>query len=75
MKNNALEDRLLTVKEAALYLGFAEGTIRNKVSKNEIPYVKLGKALRFRKSELDRWIIEKHASTEDTDSGKGSKAA
>lgn len=50
-------DRLMTAKEAAVYLGYAEGTVRNKVSAGEIPYVKLASgALRFRRSDLDAWI-------------------
>lgn len=55
------EDRLMTAKEAARYLGYAEGTVRNKASSGEIPSVKLGTALRFRRSELDRWVDEQTA--------------
>jgi len=50
------DDRLLTAREAAHYLGYAEGTVRNKAAAGEIPFVKLGTALRFRRSELDAWI-------------------
>lgn len=65
MTSNVSEDRLLTAREAGRYLGFAEGTIRNKASRDEIPYVKLGRSLRFRKSELDRWIIDQTAAASD----------
>ncbi len=58
---NDIEDRLLTAAEAARYLGYAEGTIRNKAAAGEIPTVKLGTALRFRRSELDAWIAEQDA--------------
>lgn len=58
MTSNALDDRLLTVKEAAAYLGYAEGTIYNKVGAETIPFVRLGRTVRFRRSELDRWIDE-----------------
>lgn len=64
MQNNVFEDRLLTAREAGRYLGLAEGTVRNKANKDEIPFVKLGKSLRFRKSELDRWIIDQTAEAE-----------
>lgn len=64
MASNVSEDRLLTAREAGRYLGFAEGTIRNKASRDELPYVKLGRSLRFRRSELDRWIIDQQAATE-----------
>ena len=46
---------LLTVQEAADYLGYAKGTIYQKVSKGEIPHVKLGRAVRFRRRDLDEW--------------------
>jgi excisionase family DNA binding protein len=65
MTSNASEDRLLTVREAGQYLGFAEGTLYNKASRDEIPHVRLGRSLRFRKSELDRWIIEQDAAAAD----------
>lgn len=55
------EDRLITAEEAARYLGYAEGTVRNKAAAGEIPSVKLGTALRFRISELDSWIAERDA--------------
>ncbi|MEE8551501.1 MAG: helix-turn-helix domain-containing protein [Gemmatimonadota bacterium] len=57
---NDLDDRLLTASGAALYLGYAEGTIRNKAAAGEIPSVKLGTALRFRLSELDAWIAKQN---------------
>lgn len=69
MTNNILEDRerLLTAKEAGLYLGLAEGTVRNKANRGEIPFVRLGVTkdapLRFRRSELDKWIADAKAAT------------
>lgn len=54
---------LMTAEEAARYLGFAKGTIYQKVSKGEIPYLKLGHSVRFRRSELDRWIAEQNAAS------------
>lgn len=57
------EDRLLTAEEAARYLGYAEGTVRNKAAAGEIPSVKLPSgALRFRRSALDAWMTERQAT-------------
>lgn len=51
-----LEDRLLTAAEAARFLGYSEGTVRNKASAGELPFVKLPSGgLRFRLSELEAW--------------------
>lgn len=53
--------RLLTASEAGRFLGYSEGTIRNKANADELPSVKLGTALRFRLSDLEEWISEQDA--------------
>lgn len=60
METNA--ERLMTVEEAAAYLGYAVGTLYNKVQAGEIPHKKLGRAVRFRRSELDTWVEEQTAA-------------
>jgi excisionase family DNA binding protein len=56
-------DRLLTAKDAARYLGYSEGTVRNYASEGVIPSVKLPTGgLRFRRSELDVWIASRPAA-------------
>lgn len=57
-----LPDRLLTAAQAAEYLGYTEGTVRNKAAAGELPTIKLGTALRFRLSELDAWIAAQDAA-------------
>ncbi len=54
-----IEKRLLTVKECAKYVGSTAWTIYSWVAKKKIPYVKLGKNVRFDVLELDNWINEK----------------
>lgn len=61
MDGNTIHDPLLTPEEAANYLGFALQTVYNKASAGELPSKKLGRALRFRLSELNRWIEEEDA--------------
>jgi excisionase family DNA binding protein len=56
MTSNDLGERLMTPEETALYLGYKVGTVYNKANRDELPYVKLGHALRFRRSELDAWV-------------------
>jgi excisionase family DNA binding protein len=48
----------LNLKEAANYLNLAKQTIYGLTSKNEIPFLKRGKKLYFKKSELENWINE-----------------
>ena len=59
--NNAAEP-LMTVADVAEYLKLAEQTIRNKVHRGEIPFVKAGTLLRFRRSQIDEWLAEQTAA-------------
>ena len=46
----------LTVDELADYLKLKEQTIRRWVLNREIPYRKIRKVIRFRLSEIEKWI-------------------
>lgn len=54
------EKRLLTVKDASLYLGIPEWTLRDKIRCREITFVKSGPGKRgrvyFDRKDLDEWI-------------------
>ena len=47
---------LLTVKELAAALKLTEQTIWRYVMRKEIPYRKIMRAVRFRPSEINKWI-------------------
>jgi len=50
-------DKLLTIADAAELLQLAPGTIYHLISRRALPCVKLSKrCVRFRQSELERWI-------------------
>ena len=51
-----MQDELLTPQEAAQYLRWTLPTIYTKSSRRQLPSVRLGRSLRFRKSDLDRTI-------------------
>jgi excisionase family DNA binding protein len=53
--------KLLTVEEIADYLQVKPSTIYQWTHQGFIPHVKLGNRIRFRLSQVDRWI-EKRAS-------------
>jgi excisionase family DNA binding protein len=57
--NERVGKRLLDAREAAEYLGLEVGTIYKKSRLRELPSVKVGRALRFDKSALDRYV-EQH---------------
>ena len=48
----------LTIEELADYLKLAQQTIRRWVLNDEIPYHKISKVIRFRVSEIEKWIDE-----------------
>jgi excisionase family DNA binding protein len=47
---------LLNITQASVYLNLAKQTLYGFTSKGEIPYLKRGKKLYFKKSELANWI-------------------
>jgi len=53
-----IQKRLLTVREAADYLAMTEAAVYQKVHRDQIPIVRLGRALRFDIQALDAWIDE-----------------
>lgn len=48
--------KLLTIKEASEYLRISEKGIYNMVWRREIPFVKIGRRIRFDIQDLDDWI-------------------
>jgi excisionase family DNA binding protein len=44
------------IYQAAAYVGFAPGTMRNKIWRREVPFLKLGRSVRFLKRDLDEWL-------------------
>lgn len=59
-------DPLMTPEEVADYLGLKRRTIYNRVSTDRtFPRIKLGRTLRFRKSEIDHWIVQQTANAEE----------
>lgn len=54
--NEGVGKRLLNVREAAAFLGLAEDTVYRKSRLRELPSVKVGRALRFDRVALERYI-------------------
>ena len=55
---NQDQDRLLSITEASEYLNLAKQTLYGYTSINKIPFIKKGKKLYFRKSDLQTWLLE-----------------
>lgn len=50
------KDLIFSVETLAGYLGVSNQWVYDRVKLKEIPYIKVGKFLRFRKREIDRWL-------------------
>ena len=57
-KEQQTEDELMTVETAADYLRMSRSNIYQLTSRFEIPFMKKGKRLYFKKEELRQWIEE-----------------
>jgi len=47
---------LLTMDEAAKYLGISKLTLYGWVSARKLSYVKIGRLVKFKQDQLDAWI-------------------
>ena len=47
---------VMTVSEVAEYLRVNPQTVYRKAKAGELPAVRIGRAIRFRKTELDEWM-------------------
>ena len=67
MKSGAQEqnpnDELMTVKEVAVYLKVTEWSVYQRVARRQIPYVKMGRLLRFWKSSVERHVRSLESSS------------
>ncbi|MEN6509074.1 MAG: helix-turn-helix domain-containing protein [Smithella sp.] len=50
------KETLLDVAQLAAYLNVSKSWIYDQIRNSEIPHSKLGKYLRFRRREIDKWI-------------------
>jgi excisionase family DNA binding protein len=53
-----LKKRLLTVKEAAKFLGLKQSRVRKAVAYKEIPFTRIGRLVRFDPVRLNVWLRE-----------------
>jgi excisionase family DNA binding protein len=55
-KQNQNIKNFLTINEASIYLNLRVSKLRSLVFKKEIPIVKIGRLIRFEKSQVDLWV-------------------
>ena len=54
--SESLQYRLLNIKEAAAYIGLSVHTLYTMVSQRRIPFIKVGRLVKFDVGLLDAWI-------------------
>lgn len=52
-----MDDRWLSVEEIAIHLGVKRDTVYKWRIRHKMPAHKVGKLWKFRKREVDRWVI------------------
>ena len=52
------DENIFTIKEVSSHLKLAEKTSYRLASEGKLPGFKVGGSWRFRKSEIDRWIVK-----------------
>lgn len=60
--NKGNEQKLMNIEEAASYLGIKKSRLYTATRRRELPFIKVGRLVRFEREHLDRWIGEKHKS-------------
>ena len=50
---------LISIQQAAEYVGITVGTIYQWRSQHKIPYIKVGRRVKFKKEQLDQWLTER----------------
>jgi len=53
-------DEVMDYQGLSAYLKMAQGTLRHRVMRGEIPYFKIGHSVRFSKRHIDLWLEGHH---------------
>jgi excisionase family DNA binding protein len=53
-----MEKRLLSIIEAAEWLGLSQSYLYKLVESDQIPHIRFGRAIRFDIKELEEWLKE-----------------
>ncbi len=67
-------EALMTVGEVSSYLRCSVSMVRRLVRRSEIPHFRLGRLVRFRRSEVDGWLAGHHGGDSSSDGNRKSAA-
>lgn len=60
-----IENNLLTIKQAAEILNLKESRLRYEVFLHRIPFIKIGRSIRFEVEALNNWIQNKRVEVKN----------
>jgi excisionase family DNA binding protein len=46
----------MNIAEVSLYLGVSRWTVYRRVAAHQVPYIRLGKKVIFKREDIDNWI-------------------
>lgn len=55
-RENQGAPNLMNIQQAAEYLGLSVGTLYQWRCQRKVPYIKVGRKLKFKKDQLDQWL-------------------
>lgn len=58
-----MAEEMLTLAEVAKVFGVGEAVVRRMVDRNELPYLRVGRLYRVRRSALVRWMERQEQAT------------
>lgn len=53
-----MENQILSAQAVADYLGVDKSTLIRNLSKTKIPYYRINRMYKFRKSDIEKWLDE-----------------
>ncbi|OQA92043.1 MAG: Helix-turn-helix domain protein [Elusimicrobia bacterium ADurb.Bin231] len=62
-----MQTKLLNINELAEYLGIKISTVYSWVNQRKIPYVKVGRLVKFDQVDIDKWIAEQKVAEANLD--------
>ena len=51
---------MIGIPEACKITGYQQSTLYSKIASQSIPYLKVGRKIRFSKKELEKWITDQN---------------
>lgn len=62
--NKSQSDNYINLEEAAEYLGVKPATVRTWIKSKDLPAHRIGKLWKFKRSEIDEWVISGKSAIE-----------